>query len=239
MVHDIRWRMYEIVRGPRFPGLRARGFAIVGIVRELWAELSASMRALRTNAGMSLRKVEAEAGFGRGTLSQVETAKARPNRDVVEWYDTAFGGDGLLLSLYAEARGAHGPSSRRASAAAIDPADALLVMSVEPAHGGVVTTGSVVCARWKIRNAGAVPWRDRRLERVGARAGMRLVASDASVRLPDCEPGDAVVVEAPLGIPAASATYAATWQVVDAEGRLALPLDLALSVHLVARPANT
>ena len=69
-------------------------------VHELWAELSASMRLLRQRAGMSLRQAELASGRGRGTLSQFENGKARPGRDLVEWYEATFFGDGLLLSLY-------------------------------------------------------------------------------------------------------------------------------------------
>jgi transcriptional regulator with XRE-family HTH domain len=73
-------------------------------VDELWTELSASMRALRLNSGMSLREVERTSGRGRGVLSQIENGKARPSRQLVDWYDRTLGGDGSLLSLYVEAR---------------------------------------------------------------------------------------------------------------------------------------
>lgn len=205
-------------------------------VRELWGHLSATMRLLRQTAGTSLRTVEAESGVGRGTLSQIETGKARPNRYVVEWYDTAFGGDGMLLTMFAEARGAHGPTHAPTPVAPSYPAgDALEVVTHEPARGALVPCGSTVSVSWVVRNAGSVPWRDRRVARLGARAGIRLLSSRADDPLPDCDPGESVTLTIDVGVPAAAATYVAYWQVVDAVGDAVLPVDFALSVELVGR----
>ena len=71
---------------------RARASSPVPPVRELWLELGANMRALRTAAGLSIRQVEAQSGIGRGTLSQVENGKARASRRLVEWYDAELHG---------------------------------------------------------------------------------------------------------------------------------------------------
>lgn len=188
-------------------------------VQELWAELSASMRALRRNAGMSLRQAELASGRGRGTLSQIENGKARPGRDLTEWYDTTFGGDGLLLSLYAEARGAHGPTSQRHFFPNVRAGDAMRVESSLLPEGELVQCGSDVVAGWTLVNSGTVAWTGRQLERVGANAAARLIASAPGTPVPDCEPGDRLRIEVAFTVPEVPGTFAAYWLMVDADGR--------------------
>jgi len=188
-------------------------------VQELWAELSASMRAMRRNAGMSLRQAELASGRGRGTLSQIENGKARPSRDLVEWYDKSFGGDGLLLSLYAEARGAHGPTSQRHFFPHLQDGDAISVEGALLAEGELVECGADVIAGWTLRNRGGVPWRGRFVERVGAHAAARLIASAPEAPIPDCEPGAAVQVQVVLTVPEVAGTFAAHWVIVGDDRR--------------------
>lgn len=188
-------------------------------VQELWAELSASMRRLRRNAGVSLRQAELASGRGRGTLSQIENGKARPSRDVAEWYDTAFGGDGLLLSLYAEARGAHGPTSQRHFYPHVREGDELTVEAALLAEGELVERGVDVIAGWTLLNSGRVPWRGRSVERVGAHAAARLIASAPAAPIADCEPGERVRVEVALTMPEVAGTFAAHWVIVGPDRR--------------------
>jgi transcriptional regulator with XRE-family HTH domain len=188
-------------------------------VQELWAELSASMRALRRNAGMSLRQAELASGRGRGTLSQIENGKARPSRDLTEWYDATFGGDGLLLSLYAEARGAHGPTSQRHFYPNVRDGDAMAVESALLPEGELVPCGSDVVAGWTLANTGTVAWSGRCVERVGAHAAARLIASAPEVPVPDCRPGERVRVELVLTVPEVAGTFAAHWVMVGDDRR--------------------
>ena len=188
-------------------------------VQELWAELSATMRILRRNAGMSLRQAELASGRGRGTLSQIENGKARPSRDLAEWYDATFGGDGLLLSLYAEARGAHGPTSQRHFFPHVQAGDGVAVESALVPDGDLVECGSDVIAGWTLANTGAVPWAGRFVERVGAHAAARLIASAPSAPIPDCAPGERVRVEVALTVPEVAGTFAAHWVVVGPDRR--------------------
>lgn len=205
-------------------------------VRELWAELSATMRVLRQRSGVSLRQAELASGRGRGTLSQIENGKAHPGRDLVEWYDTAFSGDGLLLSLYAEARGAHGPSSRPQAFPHIRPGDVVKVEETVLAEGELVPCGADVVAGWVLFNAGSVPWSGRRLERVGAHTAVRLIGSPRATPIPDCEPGDRTRVEFPISVPDVAGTFAAHWIVVDADGRRCYEPSERLRVLITARP---
>lgn len=206
-------------------------------MRELWAELSASMRLLRVNAGMSLRQAELASGWGRGTLSQVENGKARPGRDLVEWYEQRFHGDGLLLSLYAEARGARGPlTSLRAGPPNVLDGDALIVEAPLLPAGELVPTGAEIVAGWTFHNTGPVSWEQRRLQRIGAHAAVRLIASPPFVPIPDCGPGERVDVRVPIRIPEVASTFAAHWTVVDESGRSCFNPPVVVRVVVTASP---
>jgi transcriptional regulator with XRE-family HTH domain len=206
-------------------------------VRELWAELSASMRILRVNAGMSLRQAEVASGRGRGSLSQIENGKARPGRDIVEWYEATFQGDGVLVSLYSEARGIRGPREGvREVVGQAEPGDALQVESPLLAEGALVRAGAAVVAGWTLVNAGTVPWRGRRLKRVGAVAAARLISSGPFVEVPDCAPGARVPVEVAITIPFLASTFAAHWVVTDGSDRSCYQPPAVVSVLVTAAP---
>ncbi|WP_375480095.1 NBR1-Ig-like domain-containing protein [uncultured Jatrophihabitans sp.] len=189
------------------------------MTREIWAELSASMRLLRTNAGVSLRQTEAATGRGRGTLSQIETGKSRPNRSLVEWYDTHLGGDGLLLSMYAEARTAHSSGPLAADPPPPTAAPDVVVDGQLLANGVRVTAGAPFEAGWTLRNTGRESWRDRAVRRVGAHGAVRMLTSAASVPIEECPPGARVDVRVTMRAPAHCGTFAAYWDVVDDRGR--------------------
>lgn len=190
-------------------------------VRELWQELGASMRALRIAAGVSLRQAELASGRGRGTLSQAENGKARPSRDLVEWYDATFGGDGLLLSIYAEARVGPLPprlaSSSGGSVIACLGADGVDVVATYPPAGHIVPADVDVDVSWTLRNAGALRWRERQLRRIGPRAGARTIASPAAIDVPDTAPGSTAVVKCVIRSPASAGTAVAYWQMYTAD----------------------
>jgi len=205
-------------------------------VYELWAELSASMRVLRRNAGISLRQAELASGRGRGTLSQIENGKARPSRDLVEWYDATFGGDGLLQSLYAEARGAHGPTSQRHFFPNVHDGDGVAVEAALLPEGELVQSGADVIAGWTLRNTGKVPWQGRFVERVGAHGAARLITSAPEAPIPDCEPGASVSVEVALTVPGVAGTFAAHWVIVGPDRRLSFERDGRLRVIVTTRP---
>jgi transcriptional regulator with XRE-family HTH domain len=176
------------------------------------------MRLLRVAAGLSLRQAEVASGHGRGTLSQVENGKARPARELVEWYDTSLNGDGLLISLYAEARGARGPGASRVDPARVRPGDALRVEAPLLALGTLVRPGAHLTAGWTFVNTGRVAWFGRRLRRIGVPAAARMITSPPAGSLPDCGPGAAASITVPVDVPGQAGTFAAYWQVVDSEG---------------------
>ena len=215
--------------GKRSSGKRG----LVAVSEELWAELGATMRALRQRAGESLRSVERASGWGRGTLSQLENGRARPNRDQVDWYDSKLGGDGLLLAMYVEARTARSTVSERPRGAAALPGDAFEVVSAVLASGVTAWPGAEVDAGWTLRNSGTHVWSGRALARVGAPTALRLISSAAAVAIPPCEPGESVDVRFPITVPDASGTLAAYWHIVDHEGRPCFAPPALLSITLL------
>ncbi|MBE7188551.1 helix-turn-helix domain-containing protein [Jatrophihabitans endophyticus] len=208
------------------------GGDFVSAAEQVWAELSTAMRQLRSAADVSLRAVEKTTGWGRGSLSQIENGKARPTRAQTEWYDGRFGGDGMLVALYAEARGAHGPTGRGPMEATLRTGDAVEVTGGHAPLGDVVRTGSRVPVGWTLLNTGTVPWHGRRIQRVGPSAAPGLIAGPMSVPLPDCAPGATTSVSFDVAMPAVAATLAACWEIVDQHGRPCYPQPVLLRVVL-------
>lgn len=187
---------------------------------EIWDELGTTMRVLRRSAEQSLRQVEKDSGIGRGTLSQIENGKARASRRAVDWYDTHLGGDGLLASMYGEARGAHRHEpTGHPSEVAVQDGDAFVVIDCSVPMGAAVEAGARVEVTWTVGNAGRVRWQGRRLARVGTHRAVRLINSDPWVPLPECAAGEHAQVRVPITVPELPGTLAAYWQIVDDRGR--------------------
>ena len=204
---------------------------------EIWDELGTTMRGLRRAAGQSLRQVEKDSGIGRGTLSQIENGKARASRRAVDWYDNHLGGDGLLASMYGEARGAHRQEpAGHPSEAAVQDGDAFAVLACTVPTGAVVEAGAHLDVIWTVVNSGRVHWQGRRLARVGTHRALRLINSDPWVSLPDCAAGERAHARATIAVPELPGTLAAYWQIVDDRGRpcFRAPSLIALIVTAVA-----
>ena len=203
-------------------------------MHELWRELGQTMRDLRRGAGWSLRQVEAESGIGRGTLSQIETGRTRPNLRAVDWYEARFQGDGKLHSMLMETRGlVPGLPPSRPQRASIDREDVLRVMRHDPPSGALTVAGDTLAVNWLVRNVGTVPWRDRRVQRLGLHVGPRVLASKPDAPLPDCDPGKTVWVTAKLEVPHHGGSYVAYWRPVDAAGAFVMDPRHLLAVELV------
>ena len=203
-------------------------------MREVWAELSATMRALRRNAGVSLRQAEVGSGWGRGFLSQIENEKSRPNRSIVEWYDATFGGNGMLMALFAEARTAHeSPPAAGPAPAHAETGDAFEIEQNVVAAGQRVAAGETLQAGWKLINTGTVDWIGRALRRVGATAGPRVLGSPLSTSVPDCAAGGIVDVGVAVTAPQHGGTVVAYFEMVDAQGRSSFVPARLLSIVVV------
>lgn len=201
----------------------------------LWADLGTSMRRLRSSAGLSLRVVEEKSGVGRGTLSQVERGRARPSRALVEWYDDNLAGDGLLLSLYAEARGAYRTSTGHAREPAPADGDDLEVSAALVPEGALVATSAHLTLGWTVTNRGPHLWAGRSLCRVGAHEGVGLLRSARCVPLPDVAVGESVEVSVDVVAPDSPGTVVGYWELIDAAGRACFPVEASIRQTLVVR----
>ncbi|HEY8302364.1 MAG TPA: helix-turn-helix domain-containing protein [Jatrophihabitans sp.] len=194
----------------------------------LWSELGSTMRRMRGAAGVSLRELEDRGTWRRSTISQVENGKARPSRQLVEWFDHELGSDGLLLSIYAEAQ-AH----QLRAVPAGDAPDAATVLGVDPPAGLLVNRSARLQARITLVNSGAVRWTGRRLRRMGAYAGRRLIGSPPDAPVADLAPGDHTDVVVELEAPELPGSAIAYWQLVGAPGRPSAGASPLVAVSLV------
>lgn len=201
---------------------------------ELWGDLGSAMRSLREANNRSLRQVEASSAWSRGTLSQVENAKARPSLALVRYYDAEFAGDGLLLSLFADAHALRLPVSPVTDTRSFRVAagDRFEIGHRFPPTGATVTAGERLDATWVVRNSGTVAWKRRSLFRVGATAGNRLVSSSPRTPLPDLEPDGVIIAEVAVRAPMQAGTVVAHWAIVNDDATFCFPTSNLLSLTI-------
>jgi transcriptional regulator with XRE-family HTH domain len=205
------------------------------LLGELWRELGESMRRIRLSNGLSLRQLEALSGWTRGTLSQVENAKAKPSRALVQWYDERLQTHGLLMSIYAEASAAHphvGPIDAASDVEHGVPGDGMKVIESDIPAGLLAQPDSTQEAGWRIANVGSVPWRRRGLRRIGAYAGVRVISSARVTAVGDVDPGETTTVRCSIRLPDTPGTVIAYWRMVDEHDRYCFSMDAVLSVLL-------
>jgi hypothetical protein len=179
--------------------------------------------------------VEKASGWRRGTLSQVETGKAKPNGTLVEYYDENFDAAGLLLSLFAEAHAVHARvgAVKNYPGERFEPGDDMKVLQLDQPRGSLVTAGAPLRVVCHIVNAGVRGWQGRKLRRVGAVAGTRLIVSAPSVPIPDTAPGDTAEAVIELLAPQEPGSVIAYWRMMHADGHYAFPVSESVSVQLV------
>lgn len=202
-------------------------------MRELnpvWRELGAAMRTTRKLAGMPLRQAEIVSTWSRAMLSQVETWKARPSRSLVRWYDLEYAANGLLLCMDTEARCT---DLQRREPGEQHPEDAMEIVHA-PEFDDPVPTAEKVDITWQLRNRGKITWRDRRLLRLGAITGARILTGQRETTVRDAAPGRTVEVTTTVLTPSVPGTYAAFWELAQ-DGRACFPGARPLSAVLTVR----
>jgi transcriptional regulator with XRE-family HTH domain len=207
----------------------------------VWRLLGENMRLVRQRAHRSLAQAAAEMGVSKGHLSMVEQGKARPSDELVQRYDTGYGADGFLASLYLLARTprlagkpwrpqppasdrTEAPSvPRDGEAVAVDGDRSAFVGDVTLPDGSIAQVGQELSKTWRIRNAGSIPWTGRRLARIGPCDGWYVLASPPDVPIPDTGPGEHVDITVPLRAPTLPGTSFALWKMVHGDGRPVFP----------------
>ena len=175
------------------------------------------MRQARLARGRSLRQMETAGRWTRGTLSQVENGKSRPSVALVHWYEEMLGVDGLLVSLYIQAR--VGPLERGLGPDVADQ-PAFSFLERRPATGELVRPSAQVEFGWRLRNESDETWHGWSLRRIGAAAGPGLISGPVSIPVAELDPGADVFVGGVLRAPEDPGTTVAYWALSDAEGRI-------------------
>lgn len=198
------------------------------VPRQPTTALGWTMRQLRRVAGWSGSKTAQEFGVSASHISRVEHGTSKPTRALVQFYEEQFEADGMLLSLFEVAEHAGEQDRRRAGGhrprlvRAIE-GDATAFVDDNIPHGTVMAPGILFAKTWRVRNAGTVPWRDRRLERQGPLTGPGLITSPRFVPIPDTEPGEIAEITAPLKAPGYDCSSIAYFKMVDDKGFLCFP----------------
>lgn len=198
-----------------------------------------SMQKLRLVHGVSGRAVAEAFGCSPAHISRVELGHAKPSRDLVQFYEERFEGDGLLLSLYETAVSAPEQERRRSGGrpklyGAI-PGDASTFVSDTIPHGSLMQPGQVFEQTWRVKNSGTAAWQGRKLERQGPLTGPGLITSLRFYDVPDTAPGKLAAITASLKAPTYDCSSIAYFKMVDAGGRLCFPDSYMLGLDVLVR----
>lgn len=214
------------------------------VPRQPTTVLGWTMRKLRQVGGWNIAQTASEFRCSTSHISRVERGLNKPSRVLVQFYEEHFEGDGMLLSLFEVAEHNAEQDRRRFGGRrprlirAIEGDVSAFVDDTIP-HGTLMTPGMLFVKTWRIRNAGTVPWKGRRLERQGPLTGPGLITSIVrQVDIDDTEPGEVVEIEVPLKAPGYDCSSIAYFKMVDAEGFLCFPDDYQLGLDVLVRVAR-
>jgi transcriptional regulator with XRE-family HTH domain len=202
--------------------------------------LAWSMQKLRMVNGQTGKQVAGGFGCSPSHISRVEQGSSKPSRELVQFYEDRFDGDGLLLSLFEVAEHA-GEQERRRSRGRrprlyrAAPGDASTFVGDTIPHGTLMSPGQVFEQTWRVRNSGKVAWEGRQLERQGPLTGPGLISSLRLVEVPATKPGQVAAITAPLKAPTYDCSSIAYFKMVNAEGRLCFPDSYQLGLDVLVR----
>lgn len=210
------------------------------VPRQPTTVLGWTMRQLRVVAGWTVNDTAKAYPCSASHITRVELGSNKPSRELVQFYEQQFEGDGLLLSLFEPVEhsaeqnrrrfGGHRPRIVRAV-----KGDATAFVDQAVPHGTLMPPGEIFPMTWRIRNAGTVPWRGRQLERQGPLTGPGLITSPRHVPIPDTEPGEIAKMGTILKAPGYDCTSIAYFKMVDAEGFLCFPDQHQLGLDVLVR----
>jgi transcriptional regulator with XRE-family HTH domain len=198
-----------------------------------------SMQKLRQVNGVTGKQVAKEFGCSPAHISRIEKG-GKPSRELVQFYEDRFEGDGLLLSLFEVAE--HAPEQERRRAGGkrpklhrAVPGDGSTFLGDTIPHGSLMEPGQVFEQTWRVKNSGTVAWEGRRLERQGPLTGPGLISSPKFVDIPDTKPGAVAEITAPLKAPTYDCSSIAYFKMVDSEGQLCFPDSYQLGLDVLVR----
>lgn len=192
-------------------------------------QFGGELRYWRELRGLSVAELAQLIGKDRRNISGAEDRGDVPSELVVHLLEEALGSQGLLIARYEAVlmekrrlRLLRATTSSTPSPDA-DPDDASVFIGETLADGTLMTPGQRFTKTWTICNAGTVPWRDRRLTRVGIAAGSGLITTPIQVPIPDTDPGEEVTIAVPCVAHFVEGTSNAAFKMTDPAGRLYFP----------------
>jgi transcriptional regulator with XRE-family HTH domain len=195
------------------------------------------MQKLREVNFWSVKETAKAFGCSPSHISRVEHG-SMPSRELVQFYENTFEGDGLLRSQFEVAihaseqdrrrAGGHRPQLRQAI-----PGDSSTFVDDTIPHGTRMKPGAMFVKSWRIRNTGRVTWLDRHLERQGPLTGPGLITSPRFIPILNTEPGEIVRISAPLKAPTYDCASIAYFKMVDAEGNRCFPDSYSLGLDVL------
>ena len=101
--------------------------------------------------------------------------------------------------------------------------------------GRLAEAGAHLIDSWPLRNTGTVPWENRLLYLVG-RGGPHRLHAPPFIPVPTTEPGQTVIIRAPVRVPRHPGTFRASYKIGWPDGRYCHPTTLAGVVSTVVVP---
>jgi transcriptional regulator with XRE-family HTH domain len=191
--------------------------------------VGAMLHGLREQAGVTQTEIARDLEIDQSFISMIERGK-RPAPDrVLRYYGERFGAADLLASLVDIAR-ENDRQRRKLSPLLIarqarypTEGDAATFVSEEPPDGSIIACGERFAKHWTIRNSGTVPWRGRRLRRIGPTVGPWTLGSERHTLIPDADPGEAITISVAIRAPHMETAAVAQWKMVDTDDLLYFP----------------
>ncbi|HSZ13107.1 MAG TPA: NBR1-Ig-like domain-containing protein [Solirubrobacteraceae bacterium] len=187
------------------------------------------LHGLRQQAGVTQAAIAADLEIDQGFISRIERGKQPAPERVIRYYGQRFGATDLLASLVDIAR-ENDRERRKLSPLLVArqaryplEGDAAAFVSETPPDGSTVPCGAVFTKTWTIRNSGSVPWRGRRLRRIGPATGPWTLTSARLTPIPNTEPGEAVAISVQVKAPQMETAAVAQWKMVDKDELLYFP----------------
>jgi hypothetical protein len=195
------------------------------------------MQKLREVNFWTVKKTAKAFGCSASHISRVEHG-SMPSRELVQFYEDTFEGEGLLLSQFEVAIHSAEQERRRAGGrrprlSMAIPGDASTFIDDTIPHGTLLKPGAIFVKSWRIRNSGRVPWIGRQLERQGPVTGPGLISSLRYIPILDTEPGEVVRVSTPLKAPTYDCASIAYFKMIDAQGKLCYPDSCSLGLDVL------
>ena len=97
------------------------------------------------------------------------------------------------------------------------------IRDVTVPDGALVEPGERFEKVWEIQNVGGVPWRNRKLRRIGVCTGPGRLRSEPTVDIPDTKPGQTTLIRVWLTAPPQAGSCVAAWKMIDERGRECFP----------------